>query len=64
MTNREQELRDLVLEIEWRSRRRPTRTTLAEINAIARAALGAPLVSESAPVVTSAGRPREAVLAR
>jgi len=64
MTNREQELRDLVLEIEWRSRRRPTRTTLAEINAIARAALGAALVSESAPVVTSAGRPREAVLAR
>jgi hypothetical protein len=60
MTNREQQLRDLVLEIEWRSRRRPTRTTLAEINAIARAAL----VSESAPVVTSAGLPREAALAR
>jgi hypothetical protein len=64
MTNREQQLRDLVLEIEWRSRRRPTRTTLAEINAIARAALGAALVSESAPVVTSAGLPREAALAR
>ena len=64
MTNREQQLRDLVLEIEWRSRRRPTRSTLAEINAIARAALGAALVTEAAPVVTSAGRPREAALAR
>ena len=60
MTNREQELRDLVLEIEWRSRRRPTRSTLAEINAIARAALVTPRV----PAVAPAGRAREAVLAR
>jgi hypothetical protein len=64
MTNREQELRDLVLEIEWRSRRRPTRTTLAEINAIARTALGTALVSEPAPAPAPARRSHEAVLAR
>jgi hypothetical protein len=64
MTNREQELRDLVLEIEWRSRRRPTRTTLAEINAMARAALCAAFVSEAPAAVAPARRSPEAVLAR
>jgi hypothetical protein len=63
MTSREQELLQLVLEIEWRSRRRPTRKTLAEINALARAALGAAATGDVAPAATRAARPRGAVVA-
>jgi len=36
---RERKLREALLEIEWASRRRPTKDNLAQINALARAAL-------------------------
>jgi hypothetical protein len=45
---REQKLRESLLEIEWRSRRRPTGETLAEVNNLARAALTGTYTSATA----------------
>jgi len=64
MTQREQELQDSLLEVEWKSRRRPTRETLAEINRIARAAVEAALVHETVPPVTRATTRLEAAVVR